>query len=71
MLTLKMKQKLKQILADDVGKGDVTSSLIPTKQCKAKIFTRESCIVAGLEEAKFLFKSKGVKVAVFLKMVIG
>ncbi len=56
-----MKQTLKQILAEDVGKGDITSSLIPTKQCRAKIFTREPCVVAGLEEAKFLFKSRGVK----------
>jgi len=65
MLTLKMKQKLKQILAEDVGRGDVTSALIPTKQCRAKIFTRESCVLAGLEEAKFLFKSHGVKVSSF------
>jgi len=61
MLSSKMKQKLKEILADDVGKSDVTSALIPTRQAKAKIFSREPCTVAGLEEAKFLFKSNGVK----------
>ena len=61
MLTLKMKKKLLTILRDDVGKGDVTSVLLKSVPSEAKIFAKESSVVAGLEEAKFLFSHCGVK----------
>ena len=60
MLSLKMKKKLKEILADDICGSDVTSALVPKRKCRAKIVSKESCIIAGLEEVKFLFKSNGV-----------
>jgi len=60
MLSLKMKKKLKEILADDICGSDVTSALVPERKCRAKIVAKESCTIAGLEEVKFLFKSNGV-----------
>ncbi len=56
-----MKKQLLQFLRDDIGKGDVTSAVLPAKKCNARIVAKESCTVAGLEEAKFLFNKKGVR----------
>ncbi len=67
MLTNKLKKKLLSLLKEDLGKGDVTSAVIPLRPCKAKIIVREAGLVAGLEEAKFLFKQKGVKSKAFVK----
>ncbi len=61
MLSIEMRKKLLQFLRDDIGKGDVTSAVLPSAECSAKIFAKEACIVAGLEEAKFLFSHMGVK----------
>ena len=47
--------QLKQFLAEDVGKGDVTSALLPKKQIHANIISREHAIVAGTEHVKSLF----------------
>ena len=67
MLTGGMKKKLLSLLRDDVGKGDVTSAATPLKKCGAKIFAREAGIVAGLEEARFLFSHKGVRAKALAK----
>ncbi|MBN2066974.1 MAG: carboxylating nicotinate-nucleotide diphosphorylase [Candidatus Diapherotrites archaeon] len=61
MLSSEMKKQLEQFLKQDIGNGDVTSAVLPKQKCNAKIIAKESCTVAGLEEAKFLFNSKGVK----------
>lgn len=58
----KMRQKLLLALKDDLGKGDITSRILPEKKCVAEISADEGCVLAGLEEAEFLFKSRGLKV---------
>ncbi len=67
MLNAEMKRKLLTILRDDIGRGDVTSALLPPRLCEAVVIAKKSCVVAGLEEAKFLFKHEGVKVTALLK----
>ena len=62
MLFAPAKKKLKQFLADDVGAGDRTSALLPEKKCRAIITANENCVLAGAEEAAWLFSFQGCRV---------
>jgi len=61
------KKELLRFLAEDLGKGDITSALLPTKKIKAKIISRENAIVAGVKHAKDIFLIKGCKVKILKK----
>ena len=41
------KQELRRFLAEDLGKGDITSKLLQKQQVTARIFTRQEAIIAG------------------------
>jgi len=58
-LTFNSKKQLSQFLAEDIGKGDITSNLLPKKKITVKIISRENAIVAGASYAKEIFKLKG------------
>ncbi|MDF2422393.1 MAG: carboxylating nicotinate-nucleotide diphosphorylase [Nitrosopumilus sp.] len=58
-MTFNSKKQLSQFLAEDVGKGDITSSLLPKKRISVKIVSREDAILAGITYAKEIFKLKG------------
>jgi nicotinate-nucleotide pyrophosphorylase (carboxylating) len=58
-LTFNSKKQLLQFLAEDIGKGDITSNLLPKKKITVKIISRENAIVAGASYAKEIFKLKG------------
>ena len=58
-MTFNSKKQLSQFLAEDIGKGDITSNLLPKKKITVKIITRENAIVAGVSYAKEIFKLKG------------
>lgn len=62
MLSKMQKKKLLEALKEDIAKGDITSNLLKPKKSSAFITAKEQCILAGIEEASFLFKSKGLKV---------
>ena len=53
------KKQLSQFLAEDIGKGDITSKLLPKKRISVRIISRENAIVAGTLHAKEIFKLKG------------
>ena len=53
------KKQLSQFLAEDIGKGDITSKLLPKKTISVRIISRENAIVAGTLHAKEIFKLKG------------
>ena len=59
-----MEEKLKQILADDIGQGDVTvAAVIPPKlTVKAEIIAKEDGVVAGIEESTILAEYTGLEV---------
>ena len=59
-----MEEKLRTMLAEDIGQGDITTALIVPADSKAeaKIITKESGVTAGIEEAKILLESLGLKV---------
>ena len=58
-MTFNSKKQLLQFLAEDIGKGDITSSLLPKKKITVEIISRENAIVAGVSYAKEIFKLKG------------
>ncbi|MCH8915960.1 MAG: carboxylating nicotinate-nucleotide diphosphorylase [Thaumarchaeota archaeon] len=56
MLSFNLKKQLLQFLAEDIGKGDITSALLPKKKILVRIISRENAIVAGATCAKEIFK---------------
>ena len=61
------KKELVKFLAEDVGKGDITSNLLPRKKIKARIISRQDGIIAGVNYAKEIFFSKGCTVRIIKK----
>lgn len=61
------KKQLLQFLAEDIGKGDITSSLISEKKISARIISREKAVLGGVAYAKKIFKIKGCSVRVLKK----
>jgi len=61
------KKELQRFLAEDIGKGDITSKLLPQKKINAKIISRQTGIVAGVQFAKEIFSSKGCNVKILKK----
>ena len=59
MLSFNSKKQLSKFLAEDIGKEDITSALLPKRKISARIISRESAIVAGTTYAKEIFKLKG------------
>jgi nicotinate-nucleotide pyrophosphorylase (carboxylating) len=58
-LAFNSKKQLSQFLAEDIGKGDITSKLLPRKKISVRIISRENAIIAGTRHAKEIFKLKG------------
>lgn len=59
MLAFNSKKQLLQFLAEDIGRGDITSALLPKRKISVRIISREKAIVAGVAYAKEIFKLKG------------
>ncbi|MFH1390793.1 MAG: carboxylating nicotinate-nucleotide diphosphorylase [Candidatus Diapherotrites archaeon] len=67
MLSKEITQELEHYLKQDIGKGDVTTKITPQKNCNAIIKANENCMIAGIEEASYLFRSRGLKVKILKK----
>ena len=67
MLSFNSKKQLSQFLAEDIGKGDITSALLPKIKISARIISREDAIVAGIIYAKEIFKLNGCNVKILKK----
>lgn len=61
------KKELLRFLAEDLGKGDITSNLLPRKIIKAKIISKQDCILAGITHVKNIFALKGCKTRIIKK----
>ncbi len=61
------KNELRRFLAEDIGKGDITSALLPKDKIHAKIISREDAIIAGVKYAKEIFNMKRCKVIIRVK----
>lgn len=59
-----LEDKLTQLIAEDVGQGDVTAAAIVPQglTAKAKIIAKSAGVVAGIEEATVLAETLGLKV---------
>ena len=55
MLSFNSKKQLSQFLAEDIGKGDITSALLSKKKISVRIISRESAIIGGVKYAKEIF----------------
>jgi nicotinate-nucleotide pyrophosphorylase (carboxylating) len=66
-LSFNSKKQLIQFLAEDIGKGDITSALLEKKKISVKIISREKAIIAGTTYAKEIFKLKGCKAKIIIK----
>lgn len=61
------KKELLRFLAEDLGKGDITSNLLPRKQIKAFIISKQDCTLAGINYVKNIFEIKGCKIKIIKK----
>lgn len=61
------KKELVRFLDEDLGKGDISSALLPRKKIKARIISRQNAIVAGVKFAKQVFELKGCRVRIIKK----
>jgi nicotinate-nucleotide pyrophosphorylase (carboxylating) len=66
-LHISAKKALDNFLAEDIGKGDITSDLLPRKKIHTSIISRHEGIVAGVQYAKYIFVSRGCKVKILKK----
>jgi nicotinate-nucleotide pyrophosphorylase (carboxylating) len=59
-----LEEKLRKMLAEDLGQGDVTTALVVPAQsmAEAHVIAKEAGIVAGMEETEILLKSVGLNV---------
>jgi nicotinate-nucleotide pyrophosphorylase (carboxylating) len=58
------KKELLRFLAEDIGRGDITSALVSKRNISARIISRENAVVAGVKHAKEIFMIKGCKVKI-------
>jgi nicotinate-nucleotide pyrophosphorylase (carboxylating) len=61
------KKELSRFLAEDIGRGDITSNLLPRKKINARIISRQNGIIAGVNYTKEIFSSKGCQVKIIKK----
>ena len=66
-MVFKPNQELKKFLAEDLGKGDITSRLLEKKIISAKIITRQNTIVSGTDFIKQIFALKNCKTKIIKK----
>lgn len=63
-----LEQKLLQMLAEDIGQGDITtSSVIPAgMSVEASVIAKHNGIIAGIEEAKVLLECLGLEAEILV-----
>ncbi len=67
MLSFNAKKQLVDFLSEDIGKGDITSALLPKRNISAKIISREDAILAGVKHASEIFRLKGCNTRIIKK----
>ncbi|RNJ76826.1 MAG: carboxylating nicotinate-nucleotide diphosphorylase [Nitrosopumilus sp. D6] len=67
MTLFDFKKELARFVAEDIGRKDITSELLPKKNIKARIITREGCVVAGASHAATIFKMRRCKAMILKK----
>lgn len=52
---------IEAFLEEDLGYDDVSCTIVPDRPVEAIIFTKENCIIAGLEETRSIFCYLGIR----------
>ena len=55
------RRELARFLAEDVGSGDVTGALVDDVRVRARVVSREPCVVSGTAYARSLFALRGCR----------
>ena len=63
-----LEEKLRNMLAEDIGQGDITTALIVPADniAEAKVIAKEAGVIAGMEEAKILVESLGLEAKILV-----
>jgi nicotinate-nucleotide pyrophosphorylase (carboxylating) len=63
-----LEEKLRNMLAEDIGQCDITTALIVPagSTAEAEIISKEAGVIAGMEEAKVLVESLGLKAEILV-----
>jgi nicotinate-nucleotide pyrophosphorylase (carboxylating) len=61
------RKELARFLSEDIGKGDITSSILSGKKITAKVICRQAGIIAGVKYAKEIFLMQGCTVKIIKK----
>ncbi|MFQ5782833.1 MAG: carboxylating nicotinate-nucleotide diphosphorylase [Nitrosopumilus sp.] len=64
MLSFNSKKQLLQFLSEDIGKGDITSALLPKRKIVVRIISRENAVIGGVKYAREIFRLKGCHVKI-------
>ncbi len=64
-----LEDKLWDILAEDLGQGDVTTALIvpADSTAQAEVISKESGVIAGMEEARIMLEGLGLKIEILIE----
>lgn len=64
-----LEEELRQMLAEDIGQGDITTALIvPAESAsEAQVIAKEAGVAAGIDEAKILLESLGLKIETLIE----
>lgn len=60
-------KEIESFVEEDLGYDDVSCTIVPDRPAEAIIFTKEDCIIAGIEEAKSIFSYLGVQAETIFK----
>lgn len=60
-MSFNVKNQLMKFLAEDIGRSDITSSLLEKKIIQARIISREKAVIAGIKFAKMIFEIRGCR----------
>jgi nicotinate-nucleotide pyrophosphorylase (carboxylating) len=58
------KKEIARFLAEDIGNGDITGSIVTNRKIVAKIISRQDGVVAGIKFVKEIFLSKGCRIKI-------
>jgi len=61
-MSTKLSSELQRFLDEDCFDRDVTTALVPERQCTAEVRVKEDCVLAGVEEARQILESQGLRV---------
>jgi nicotinate-nucleotide pyrophosphorylase (carboxylating) len=63
-----LEEKLRNMLAEDLGQGDITTALIVPADniAEAEVIAKEAGVIAGMEEAKILVESLGLEAKILV-----